>query len=547
MTTTEEAYQEAIKAISDKTSNESLFDVTIVCTTDDHQAEFWMKRLSEGICQSRISTNGGTTDSKFPLVLAVSEDWSKGGAGNGLGTLYAYEKACRKGKEMYDLDLDALLKSKEISAALFHTAGKGTRLAPLPASENNNKPGVKLPVCHKLSNGTLAPITVLEAVIQQSGIYAPSRKGRLSVFWGDQIFIPSAKFRYIPTHHADIMCTLLGSTAPTAKEWEEKGLDKYGVIAVSQNAGRDAAQVEKVDHPTAVKMLSVLGDIGQVGPSLGSFSVSAALLDALCQEYKEELSTKTGKFDTDPHFWMPLTLPSQDYITLMSQKGVSQDTSREHHARMTRMKQSFDLGGMGLFGAVDVGTDALWFDYGQIKLYLANNLKFLEKDRSADFLRQFFHVTSNTMGSTLHETDVTVDESSCVFASHIPSGTISQSVLANVRSSHVQSNGAIIVNCVAKKIVAGKNAILYNLVDTSDEGIVANDDDVLVGIMKESGDIMTLKSKTTICGGKVWKDVVEGNTMSFENVMFDNADANITAIDQLRTELVQKVSSDMGL
>ena len=38
--------------------------------------------------------------------------------------------------------MDSLLLKGEISAALFHTAGKGTRMAPLPASENNNKPGV---------------------------------------------------------------------------------------------------------------------------------------------------------------------------------------------------------------------------------------------------------------------------------------------------------------------------------------------------------------------------------------------------------------------
>jgi hypothetical protein len=30
------------------------------------------------------------------VVLAVDEDWSDGGAGNALGTFYAYEKACRK-------------------------------------------------------------------------------------------------------------------------------------------------------------------------------------------------------------------------------------------------------------------------------------------------------------------------------------------------------------------------------------------------------------------------------------------------------------------
>jgi len=45
----------------------------------------------------------------------------------------------------------------------FHTAGKGTRLAPLPGSENNNKPGVKLPATY----GTGAPISILEGVVQQ--------------------------------------------------------------------------------------------------------------------------------------------------------------------------------------------------------------------------------------------------------------------------------------------------------------------------------------------------------------------------------------------
>lgn len=47
-----------------------------------------------------------------------------------------------------------------------------------------------------------------EAVIKQTGVYAPSRKGRLGVFWGDQVFIPSAPTTYTPTHHIDIMCTL---------------------------------------------------------------------------------------------------------------------------------------------------------------------------------------------------------------------------------------------------------------------------------------------------------------------------------------------------
>ena len=77
------------------------------------------------------------------------------------------------------------------AVAIFHTAGKGTRLAPLPGSENNNKPGVKL-VSTMTIGREKTELTILEAVIRQTNSYAPYRKGRCSVFWGDQIFVPSA-------------------------------------------------------------------------------------------------------------------------------------------------------------------------------------------------------------------------------------------------------------------------------------------------------------------------------------------------------------------
>lgn len=537
MTTGPEALQTAIKAMT-QSDTPQVFDLTIVCTTDDYQANYWMKRLSEGVCRS-------DSGDIFPMVLAVSEDWDKGGAGNGLGTLYAFEKSCKVAKDKYDIDLKQMLGDKKVSAALYHTAGKGTRLAPLPASENNNKPGVKLPVCHPLNDGSNAPITVLEAVVKQTGVYASSRKGRLSVFWGDQIFVPSAPFTYIPTHHIDIMCTLLGDKAPTAEEWTEKGLDKYGVIAVSSGPGRDAAQVEKVDHETATKMLKSLGDIGSVGPSLGSFSVSASILNALCEEYSTELSSKTGKFDTDPHFWMPLTLPCEDYCTLMTQKGVPEDTSTAHHERMTKMKDSFELKGMGLFGAVDVGNDACWWDYGQLKLYSTNNLKLLDTDENSSLLRQFFGITDTVIDSKLGG-DVTSD-SSMISSCSIKSGDVKGSVLACVYTNELSAEGAIIVNCTAKKITAGKGSILYNLIDDSEEGIVANDGDVIVSVTDESGDMMELRSKNTICGGKAWKQKVEGNDYTFEEIMIKNFNSNVIKIEEMKNEMFKVASSSFGV
>lgn len=339
------------------------------------------------------------------------------------------------------------------------------------------------------------------------------------------------------------MCTLLGDSAPTAEEWTAQGLEKYGVIAVLKGEARNAAQVEKVNHATAVKMLESLGDIGQVGPSLGSFSVSATLLQGLCEEYSEELTAKTAKLDTDPHFWMPLTLPKAEYASLMSQKGIEEDVSNSHHDRMTAFKAKLDLSELGLFGAVDVGKDACWWDYGLMKLYSKNNLKLLEDDGDAKLLRKFMGVTDKKAHSALGE--ATADEPSTVLNCKIGAGSIVGSVLANVTCKEISADGAIIVNCVAPKITAGKGAILYNLISTED--IVVADGAVQVEVTEESGESMLLKSSMDTDGGKAWKIKLDVNDVTFEDVFKKNKEANVGAIETKRAESYKKVADSLGL
>jgi len=225
------------------------FDVVVVCTGTEQQAAYWQAKLEKG---------RGTVVPLSCKVVCVFEDWN-GGAGNGLGTLYAWQKASAA-----DGDLKRGLAAREISCAIYHTAGKGTRLAPLPGAENNNKPGVKLPACYGDE-----PLTILESVVKQTGVYAASRKGRLSVFWGDQIFVPTVSYAYTPTAHADILCTL--GPMPSAQQWKDNGLEKYGLVAVARSGG--ACQIEKVDFDTALEMTKGLGEVVAVGTSLGSFSV----------------------------------------------------------------------------------------------------------------------------------------------------------------------------------------------------------------------------------------------------------------------------------
>ena len=168
------AEQKAMLAEIDAMQGPEGFDVIIVCCSNLAAEKFWQARLTESVAE--VTGCASTT------VLAVHEDWN-GGAGNGLGTLYAFQKACTKAAESGHGDLLEKLKGGA-AMAIYHTAGKGTRMAPLPGAENNNKPGVKLPALLTI-DGTPTPITVLECVMRQTSSYAPARKGRCSVFWGD--------------------------------------------------------------------------------------------------------------------------------------------------------------------------------------------------------------------------------------------------------------------------------------------------------------------------------------------------------------------------
>ena len=266
-----EKQKSMLESIREMNQFENGFDAVIVCCSTEHQATYWGERLM----QTR-----GSACKKDALVYAVCEDWAKDGAGNGLGTLYAYSKAKQVGGNKRRKDLDQILKDGG-SVGLYHTAGKGTRLAPLPGAENNNKPGVKLPSVVEVG-GEQKNLTILEAVVRQTNRYAQERPGRVSVFWGDQIFIPSAGHNKSGTHHADILAVM--GPMPNEKEWNEKGFSNYGLIAV--NGENEATQVEKVSHATATELLTSFGSVKQVGPSLGSFSLRHEMLSLMLSEFE---------------------------------------------------------------------------------------------------------------------------------------------------------------------------------------------------------------------------------------------------------------------
>jgi len=486
------------------------YDAVIVCTSNPAQEAFW---------QQRLEATRGQAAKEGALILAVHEDWLGDGAGNGLGTLYAYTKARAKAKSDFGIDIDERIRSGW-SVGMFHTAGKGTRLAPLPGSENNNKPGVKLPNVLTV-DGELKELTILEAVIRQTNSYAPVRKGRCSVFWGDQVFIPSAGTPASGEHHADILACL--GDMPSKEEWTAKGLDTYGLIAV--NTSGHAAQVEKVSYDTATELLASFGSIHKVGPSLGSFSVSAALLFAMLEEFKTEVAAKLTKYDSDPHFWMPFTLPQSAYISVMGSKGVSEAEATAHYTRMAAFKTKFtqEKKCEALLGCIDAGTECYWWDYGQLKLFQKNTLLATADSDEAEALRVFLGTTDRRQASTgLAD----IDPASIVLSSKIGAGSVRSSVCTNTNCDEANIHNSILMNCTLRN-VTGNNCILYNVVDESPAGLSLPDGTVRADVHLPGQPKIIVMSTLDTDGGKAWKVVLEGNDKSFEEVYKTNGPLDI--------------------
>ena len=83
--------------------------------------------------------------------------------------------------------------------------------------------------------------------------------------------------------------------------------------------GGAATQLEKVTYEVAMAYLPK--DVVAVGTSPGSFSLSAQLLTVLLHEFETELRAEFACLDSDPHFWMPLTLRREDYLAVMGKKA----------------------------------------------------------------------------------------------------------------------------------------------------------------------------------------------------------------------------------
>jgi hypothetical protein len=352
---------DSIRKMFECVAEGSGYAALIIVSTSEAEARYWQKRLEH----TRPLVCGCDCE-----ILSVWEDWiSPQGAGNLLGTLYAWRRASQLASTR-GIALDDYLAENR-SVAMYHTAGKGTRIAPLTAAELNSKSAVKMPrVLKDGGHGVL--MTMLEATIFQTAVFARSRGGRLCVWWGDQVFIPE-RFERKTEHHAEIL---------SVREQVTPELSQYGIIVPCADG---AAQREKVPYEKILEMVKPDADGSRRAyKSLGSFNISSSLLKGLLAEFAREIDEKKERLETDHHLWQPLTSTLEEYV----ESGKSADLWH----RMDDFRRGFladHPGHGGILDFLDIG-EAWWWDYGRLTLYFKYLRKALEKTEEGEACRQFF-------------------------------------------------------------------------------------------------------------------------------------------------------------
>lgn len=139
-----------------------------------------------------------------------------------------------------------------------------------------------------------------------------------------------------------------------------------------------------------------------------------------------------------------------------------------------------------------------------------------------------------------------------------------RSVVINVYANHIEAEDSVLINVTATRIIAPRGCILYNVIDTSEEGIVLTENEVRVGVFSEDKPPLIMRSSTTIDGGngcfryhlpvsflitcllgKNWEKKVLTNPLSFEEVYNANGSADTSLLEQIKEQQHEAARSSL--
>lgn len=154
-------------------------------------------------------------------------------------------------------------------------------------------------------------------------------------------------------------------------------------------------------------------------------------------------------------------------------------------------------------------------------------------------MRKFYGLTASSRIRDSSIIKTSIDNQSCISSCYLGSqnsrescGNVKSSVLSNVRCKYIDVEGCILVNVTANRIFARPGCIIYNVIDESQDGLDLIHGQVLAGVFTDDGNQLVMRSDTTIDGGKAWKEELEWNPKTFEDIYNMNTNADPIKIER---------------
>lgn len=434
-------------------------DVIVIVSAQESERRYWKERLE---------AMKGQVIGRDTVVFSVLESYGGGvPPGNGLGSLLAYQSAREESPVQAGVSWKALMervkrqKGREANIAIYHTAGFGSRVWPITGSEFGSKSRISMPR-YLDQNGRKVPMTLLESTLFQSSIFAKNRSGRVMVFWGDQVFIPTVPLEELQSS-TDSPVEIL---ALVGQFPYEDIVNKYGLIALESRDPGQWTAARLMQKPKTVQdaqdFMTAHSNVSVMGKSLGSFTVDRGFWDAMMRSYRSELNEEEiskqskNRADTDGDWWIPLTrlefvlgraaAGTAAFKTEKSLKEYLVSAGLDHPEFTPRVLRLYlnsrKISSAPMMRVVNAGAKSLWWDFGNIGveegttegIFRRNILVLLQGTPEGRLARQFWNVPEPFTGLAAG-TDVRVENSIITASELLPgsSGVIQNSVVSGMR------------------------------------------------------------------------------------------------------------------
>ncbi|MCB1213172.1 MAG: hypothetical protein KDK40_02630 [Chlamydiia bacterium] len=462
------------------------FYLVVVCGSRS-QATYWEECLKPS--QSPYSSG------KTHLGVVVERWRDERGAGNALGTFNAFLEAA----DLFRLreGVDLVQKIREgARCAIYHTAGRGTRLYPLTASEGGDKSRILMPYLAGHASGR--SMTLLESVIYQTRSLC--KNACVGVFWGDQLFIPPTPM----LDNSPVHICLCEQPIPSSETWRNEGLSNYGILTPGEGGKLKMLDKLSIERFESLRNSGVLR--GSLGLNLGSFIFSIDLLMSFLDLFHAELTSLIGHLNSDPDLWMPLTLERELYCSLKPKSDLN------HYCRMQKWKESWEQmrGEAFRIAPIAIENRSMWWDFGTVKLFHENALRSLKETQEANLLRKLFHLNARRVNNAPGKS-VEVDQESLIVGSRVQSGRIKRSILIGVDAESIDVEDAVVIETKCRRLVVPRG-LVYRVFD--ENAVVLERDGVRAGCTIR-GERSTAMSALDADSKAIWNEKLPGSDHSF--------------------------------